>query len=214
MESDVGRGTTFKVYLPRTNELEAEVRSAPADALALRGQETILLVEDEELVRNYVYRILTRRGYQVHAIAHPRRAIEYAGAHSGAIDLVFSDVVLPDMSGKAMVEELQRWHPESKVLYMSGYADDAKTRGCRSSTSRSVPMPWRPRSGTCSIRAASRVDQSSREKQKPSPCSQHDDPGSCRSRRSRFTPCHWAGPAIIALPNRSLSVSSRRPIAE
>jgi two-component system, cell cycle sensor histidine kinase and response regulator CckA len=125
VESDVGRGTTFKVYLPRTNELEAEVASAPADALALRGQETILLVEDEELVRNYVYRILSRRGYQVHAIAHPRRAIEYAGAHRGAIDLVFSDVVLPDMSGKAMVEELQRWHPESKVLYMSGYADDA-----------------------------------------------------------------------------------------
>ena len=58
-------------------------------------------------------------------VAHPRRAIEYAGAHCGAIDLVFSDVVLPEMSGKAMVEELQRWHPESKVLYMSGYADDA-----------------------------------------------------------------------------------------
>ena len=55
----------------------------------------------------------------------PKRAIEYAGAHRGTIDLVFSDVVLPDMSGKAMVEELQRCHPESKVLYMSGYADDA-----------------------------------------------------------------------------------------
>jgi DNA-binding NtrC family response regulator len=61
----------------------------------------------------------------VHALPDPRRAIEYAGAHRGAIDLVFSDVVLPEMSGKAMVERLQDSHPESKILYMSGYADDA-----------------------------------------------------------------------------------------
>ena len=72
-----------------------------------------------------MYRVLSRRGYVVHAIADPKRAIEYAGAHRGTIDLVFSDVVLPEMSGKAMVERLRRTHPESRVLYMSGYADDA-----------------------------------------------------------------------------------------
>ena len=72
-----------------------------------------------------MYRVLSRRGYVVHALPDPRRAIEYAGAHRGAIDLVFSDVMLPDMSGKAMVEQLRHCHPESKILYMSGYADDA-----------------------------------------------------------------------------------------
>ena len=125
VESEVGRGTTFRVYLPRTDEIEAVAAAAPVDTRALRGQETILLVEDEDLVRDYVYRVLSRRGYVVHALPDPRRAIEYAGAHRGAIDLVFSDVMLPDMSGKAMVEQLRHCHPESKILYMSGYADDA-----------------------------------------------------------------------------------------
>jgi two-component system cell cycle sensor histidine kinase/response regulator CckA len=125
VESQVGRGTAFKVYLPRTEAAAVVAAAAPVESRALRGQETILLVEDEDLVRDYVYRVLSRRGYVVHAIADPKRAIEYAGAHRGTIDLVFSDVVLPEMSGKAMVERLRRTHPESRVLYMSGYADDA-----------------------------------------------------------------------------------------
>ena len=123
--SEVGRGTTFKVYLPRTDEREEAEAPAPVDTRALQGAETVLLVEDEDLVRTFVSKVLTRRGYTVHAIADPAKALAYAQDHSGTIDLVFSDVVLPNMSGQTMVTQMRRNHPEARVLYMSGYADNA-----------------------------------------------------------------------------------------
>ena len=123
VESEVGRGTTFTIYLPRTDEPEARDRPASAGARALRGAESVLLVEDEEMVREFVVRILRKRGYAVHAVAGPTQALEYAEAHTGPIDLVFTDVVLPIMSGCAMVRQLQLRRPETRVLYMSGYTD-------------------------------------------------------------------------------------------
>ena len=128
VESEAGRGTTFKIYLPRTDEVEEVSPPAPADARKARGTEAILLVEDEELVRELAHKILTRRGYVVHAIGDPKRAIEYADAHRGAIDLLLTDVVLPEMSGRTMATRISQMHPESKVLYMSGYADHAIVR--------------------------------------------------------------------------------------
>jgi PAS domain S-box-containing protein len=122
--SEVGRGTTFEVYLPCTQDVVAEASPA-RDARPAGGDETVLLIEDEDLVRDFVARVLQRHGYTVHALPDPQRAIEYAGTHGGPIDLVFTDVVLPDMSGRALVQELQSAHPESRVLYMSGYADHA-----------------------------------------------------------------------------------------
>jgi len=89
------------------------------------GTETILLVEDEDLVRGFVVRVLTAKGYAVHAMPNPARAIEFAEAWQGTIDLVLTDVVLPDMSGREMVTRLQQQRPEGKVLYMSGYDDRA-----------------------------------------------------------------------------------------
>jgi len=91
----------------------------------LGGQETILLVEDEEMVRQFVFKVLTRRGYSVHAAGDPAAAVEYAKAQGAAIDLVVSDVVMPNMTGPIMVTAIQKGHPESKVLYVSGYADEA-----------------------------------------------------------------------------------------
>ena len=85
----------------------------------------MLLVEDEDVVREFVYKVLSRSGYNVHAVGDPAKALEYAQAQSAAIDLVFSDVMLPNMSGQAMVTRMLRMHPESKVLYMSGYTDHA-----------------------------------------------------------------------------------------
>jgi PAS domain S-box-containing protein len=123
--SEPGRGTSFKVYLPRTDEAE-ETRPSPAPhADTLRGHETILLVEDEEVVREFVYKVLTRSGYTVHAMADPQRAIHFADAHTGVLHAIVSDVVLPGISGPAMVSRLLAKHPASKVLYMSGYTDNA-----------------------------------------------------------------------------------------
>ncbi|TML10918.1 MAG: response regulator [Actinobacteria bacterium] len=125
VDSGVGRGTTFTVCLPRTDEREATDDAHAAPAPARRGDETVLLVEDEDVVREFVYKVLTRKGYTVHALPDPQHAIEYAEAHPAPIDLVFTDVVLPEMNGKVMVTRLRAGHPESKVLYMSGYDDNA-----------------------------------------------------------------------------------------
>jgi DNA-binding NtrC family response regulator len=76
-------------------------------------------------VREFVYKVLSRRGYTVHAVANPLKALDYAQAHRAPLDLLFSDVMLPNMSGRALVTQLERWHPESKVLFMSGYTDHA-----------------------------------------------------------------------------------------
>src|SRR5581483_3365759 len=114
VDSEVGRGTTFRVYLPCTHEAADE--SVPVKEKRLRGgAEHVLLVEDEDHVRDFVSRVLTRHGYTVHAMPTPRGALEYAGAHPQRIDLVFTDVVLPDMSGRALVGEMHSLHPESKV---------------------------------------------------------------------------------------------------
>ena len=124
VESEIGKGTTFTVYLPSTED----VAEADADAIESRvpgGTESILLIEDESPVREFVYRVLSRRGYTVHAVANPLKALDYAEAHRAPIDLLFSDVMLPEMSGRAVVTRMQQWHPESAVLFMSGYTDHA-----------------------------------------------------------------------------------------
>ena len=125
VQSERGHGTTFKVYLPRTDEVEAVRQPAPDRQRPLGGDGTILLVEDEDVVRKFAHRVLESYGYTVHALAHPRQAIEFANARPGEIDLILTDVVLPDMNGRTMATLLQQQHPESKVLYMSGYADQA-----------------------------------------------------------------------------------------
>jgi CheY-like chemotaxis protein len=125
VDSEVGRGTTFTIYLPRTEDVEEIPQSATIDPATLRGRETVLLVEDEDMVREFAYKVLSRYGYTVHAMADPRRAIEFADAHHGTIHAILTDVVLPEMSGPAMVLQVQQRHPESRVLYMSGYTDHA-----------------------------------------------------------------------------------------
>jgi len=125
VESEPGRGTTFTVFVPKTDErVEGEQLSAP-EARTHGGAETVMLIEDEMLVREYVYKVLSRHGYSVHAFADPGRAIAYAEAHSAPIDLVLTDVVLPNMSGKAAAAKILEHHPESRTLFMSGYADHA-----------------------------------------------------------------------------------------
>ena len=125
VNSEVGHGTMFKVFLPCTDEAEGVGEAGPEDQRPLRGHETILLVEDEAVVRKFAHRVLESYGYTVHASADPRQAIEFANARAGTIDLIVTDVVLPEMNGRTMATLLLQQHPESKVLYISGYADQA-----------------------------------------------------------------------------------------
>ena len=124
--SEPGKGTTFKVYLPRIDQAVEVIAptNAPVDKLSL-GCETILLVEDEEAVCSLVRGVLESRGYDVLEAKGAYDALEIGGRHKKHIHLLLTDVVMPQVSGRELAEHLAPLHPETKVLYMSGYADHA-----------------------------------------------------------------------------------------
>jgi len=125
--SELGEGTTFKVYLPRVDEA-VDVPTVQVAPETLGGTETILLVEDEEQVRAIAVNILRRRGYHVIAAQNAGEALLICARHSAGIDLLLTDVVMPQMSGPALAQRLARTRPEMKVLCMSGYTDDSIVR--------------------------------------------------------------------------------------
>jgi PAS domain S-box-containing protein len=121
-------GTTFKIYLPRiTHEPDRGVMEAERPPLP-RGTGTILLVEDEEVIRELVGGILTENGYTVLTASHSDEAFRLSGRHEGPIHLMVTDVVMPGMSGRELAERLASLRPKMKVLYISGYTDDAVIR--------------------------------------------------------------------------------------
>ena len=122
--SEPGRGTTLKVYLPRVNAPVADRRSHLAPVMAT-GSETVLLVEDEDAVRRIAERVLRGAGYQVLSAASGSSAIRLYEERGGAVDLLLTDVVMPQMSGPNLAAHLAQTNPSLKVLYMSGYADAA-----------------------------------------------------------------------------------------
>jgi len=123
--SELGIGTSFKIYLPRVDEM-AEREQAQAQASSgLGGTETILLVEDEEGVRGLTRQLLQRHGYTVLEAEHGEDALLLCERYSGPIHLVLSDVVLAQMSGRELMQRLAPLRREMKVLYMSGYSDEA-----------------------------------------------------------------------------------------
>jgi two-component system, cell cycle sensor histidine kinase and response regulator CckA len=126
--SEPGRGTTFKVYLPQVDEAGRLVTTRPVSGSASHGTETILLVEDEEQVRHLVRTILHQHGYLTLVARDPAEALHLSDTHPGAIDLLLTDVVMPQMSGRQLAEQLSPRRPTMKVLYMSGYTDDAVVR--------------------------------------------------------------------------------------
>jgi len=126
--SEVGNGTTFKVYLPAVQERATESENTPSAAPTPSGTETILIAEDEEAVRNLAARILKGYGYTVHVAAHGKEALEKLQHELEHIDLLVSDVVMPHLGGRALAEEVQQLLPNCKILFLSGYTDDAVIR--------------------------------------------------------------------------------------
>ncbi|MGE5927268.1 MAG: ATP-binding protein [Gemmatimonadota bacterium] len=126
--SEPGRGSTFTVLLPRS-EAEAEAPAGPPEASPARGQETVLVVEDEPAVRSLAARTLASLGYHVLEAATGGEALGVARRYEGAIDVLVSDVVMPEMSGPAVAEAVVAVRPGVRVVFMSGYTEAAMETG-------------------------------------------------------------------------------------
>ena len=146
VESEPGRGTTFRVHLPRVDEALTPSEAPRALRRSIPASETILVVEDDRAVRNVTCRILRQAGYSVFDAGDPDRARETCVQHAGAIHLLLTDIIMPQKSGPDLALELSLLQPAMKVLYMSGYTGGHRCssrrfpRGSRSSRNRSLPM--------------------------------------------------------------------------
>jgi signal transduction histidine kinase len=126
--STLGHGTTFEIFLPAVNERPVQVEEA-REAPLPRGSETILLAEDDDALRTLTARILTAQGYRVLEASDGVEALRVADTHGGTVDLLTTDMVMPSMGGHDLASELTARRPGLKVLYVSGYTDDAVGRG-------------------------------------------------------------------------------------
>jgi PAS domain S-box-containing protein len=125
--TEPGRGTTFKVYLPRVDDPPEEV-GLLVETSTVEGTETILLAEDDALLRPLTKTLLTKAGYTVLDAGNADEALAIVAQHAGPLHLLLADVVLPRTSGRELARRLSESHPETKTLYVSGYTDDAIVR--------------------------------------------------------------------------------------
>ena len=131
VDSEIGMGTSFRIYLPRYIETEQELKAleskaeAPDKIVDLTGKGTVLLVEDEDAVRSFASRALATRGYKVLEAASGVEALEVMDRENGKIDLVVSDVVMPEMDGPTLLRHLRQRNPGIRIIFMSGYAEEA-----------------------------------------------------------------------------------------
>jgi CheY-like chemotaxis protein/two-component sensor histidine kinase len=123
--SELGRGTTFKIYLPRVDEGAQKFERRVEAKGALKGSETVLLAEDEEAVRTLARQLLEMYGYQVLEAANGGAALLICERHQEPIHLLITDVIMPEMSGRELADRLAQLRPDMKVLFMSGYTDNA-----------------------------------------------------------------------------------------
>ena len=124
VESEPGRGAIFNIYLPRITDLTHRAPTAQGERPVRAGTETILLVEDEIGVRHLVREMLHRLGYKIHEASSGADAVRIFAQHQNTIDLLLTDVIMPQMSGRELAERLKALQPLLKVLYISGYTDD------------------------------------------------------------------------------------------
>jgi PAS domain S-box-containing protein len=125
VQSELGCGTIFTIYFPRVDEPSDALGAAPVSSAAAGGTETVLLVEDEDSVRQLVRETLESRGYRVLESANGQAALALAASHPEPIHLVITDVVMPGLNGHELIQQLRAARPGIKTLYLSGYAQDA-----------------------------------------------------------------------------------------
>jgi PAS domain S-box-containing protein len=123
VKSVVDQGTTFTIYLPAVQGQATDVELALSPAELPQGGEAVLLVEDEDTVRNFTSEVLKSCGYAVLQAANGAEALQISAAHVGPLHLLLTDIVMPEMNGWALAEQIARQRPTTKILYMSGYTD-------------------------------------------------------------------------------------------
>ncbi|MBD3267606.1 response regulator, partial [bacterium] len=155
VESEPGQGTTFELFFPQVKEEESELEEVDeSPEIKLRGHETILLVEDDAMVRDFTETILAKHGYTVLSASYADEAFRIHQDHKDPIDLLLTDVVLPKVSGKEIAQTITAFRPGLKVLYMSGYTDEAIVhQGILEEGIRFLPKPF---SGPTLLRAVRR----------------------------------------------------------
>lgn len=158
--SEVGRGTTFKIYLPRLAGDPRLYQRSNAPTATARGTETILLTEDDDMIRTLASRVLSAHGYTVLEAANGATAILICERHLGPIHLLITDVVMPGMSGRDLVDRLASSRPELKTLYMSGYTDRAVVhQQVLDEKTPFIPKPYAPQALVNKVREV--LDESS-----------------------------------------------------
>jgi CheY-like chemotaxis protein len=128
VDSRPGHGTTFTLYLARTEEAEASTSAEGKETGIPKGSETILLVEDEEAVRTLTHLVLESYGYTVLVASDGQHGLDTAERHPGTIEVLVTDVVMPRLGGRELAEQLLRVRPNVKVVFMSGYTEDGGLR--------------------------------------------------------------------------------------
>jgi two-component system cell cycle sensor histidine kinase/response regulator CckA len=126
--SEPGKGATFKLYFPRVRKERTHTETAPETAGSRRGVETVLVVEDEDNVRELACEVLESYGYRVLSADNGAAALKLAERFSGEIHLMLTDVVMPGMTGRELGERMKPLRPRMKVLYMSGYTENVIAR--------------------------------------------------------------------------------------
>jgi PAS domain S-box-containing protein len=161
VDSAPGQGASFKLCFPRVLADEGTGEVAPIGRPATRGTETVLLVEDEDAVRVLASRVLAEQGYAVHEARNGREALAVLERPDHGIDLVLTDVVMPDMGGVELADRVAAAHPDVRIVYMSGYSEGDKLHpGVRQSPYPFLQKPFSPESLAVRIREA--LDRSAR----------------------------------------------------
>ena len=145
VDSEVGRGTTFRIWFPVVHEEATGIDQMSPAAPIVRGRGTILVAEDEDIVRHIVVTTLESQGYSVLAASSGEAALELASQHKGPLPLLITDMVMPGITGTELAERLKVRHKDLRVLYMSGYTDDKFVRyGMFSAPDDFIQKPFTP----------------------------------------------------------------------
>jgi len=159
--SEIGKGTSFKIYLPRVDETQVQSSGSKPVAELPAGTETILLTEDEQDVREIAREFLESGGYKVIEARNGKEAIELAAKHGDSIDLLVTDMVMPGMTGQELAVRLQQDCPGLAVVFMSGYSEHAATEMANADPS--VRLMTKPFNRSAILRAVGEILQSRKE---------------------------------------------------